>query len=269
MGAPNIVGGRVPVLTEHERFKSRSWLRFWVGLGVAGLIHLLLFLWGPGLRPAEFSSGVGKREMQALHLTPVEVIEKREVRRPAPPLPPVIGSPVRRSRTTTPPARHVLETGIVPRAPRPPAVVEPGEEIAEWVEAAHEMASSVPAVEVPPLPAPAPALAEGVPGLREYRHVNALMEKPDLVNRGQVRRALIQEYPRELQRDRVEGSVLVWFWIDEKGKIQHYEIRASSGHMALDTAAERVIPKMKFRPAKERGKAVPVIVALPITFEVE
>lgn len=268
MGAPDMVSGRNPVLTEHERFKSRSRLRFWVGMGVAGLLHMLLFLRGPGLRPVEFSSGVGKQEMQALRLTSVEVIERQEIRRPAPPPPPLRGTPVRRSGSaTTSPARRVVETGLVPRAPSPPAVVEPGEEIAEWVEAAREMASSVPAVEVPSLPAPAPT--EGIPGLSEYRHVNALMQKPELVNRGQIRRALLREYPRELQRDRVEGSVLVWFWIDEKGKIQHYEIRASSGHMALDTAAERVIPKMKFRPAKERGKAVPVIVALPITFEVE
>jgi protein TonB len=95
------------------------------------------------------------------------------------------------------------------------------------------------------------------------------MEKPELVNRTQVRRALLREYPRALQRQGVEGAVIVWFWIDEKGKVQKYEIRGSSGHQALDAAAERVIPVMKFRPAKERGKAIPVVVTLPIRFEVE
>jgi TonB family protein len=105
--------------------------------------------------------------------------------------------------------------------------------------------------------------------LARFRRVTPLMERPELVNRSQVKRALLREYPRALQRQGIEGAVIVWFWIDEKGKVQKYEIQGSSGHHALDAAAERVIPVMKFRPAKEKGEAVPVVVTLPIRFEVE
>lgn len=269
MDAPHGSHGGAPVLTEHERFKARSRRRFWVGMGVAGGIHVLFFLWGPGLHPGSSTGEATRPEMRALRLLPAEVIERPVIRRPAPP-PPLARRAPDRQPDEPRPERRVLPRGPVPRPPSTPLpVADPAEEVAEWIAAAHEMASAAPQVAPPPLPAPAGPPSDTMEHLSGYRHVNALMQKPELVNRAQIRRALLKEYPRELQRAGVEGSVVVWFWIDEKGKVQHYEIRVSSGRPELDSAAERVIPKMKFRPAKERGKPIPVIVALPITFEVE
>jgi len=269
MGAPDSSRGGALFATEHERFKARSRRRFWVGMGVAGGIHVVFFLWGPGLRTGASTGEVARPEMQALRLLPAEIVERPEIRRPAPPPPPARRARERR-REEPRPERRTLPLRPVPQAPStPPEVVDPTTEVAEWVAAAEEMASSTIAVAPPPLPAPPRPPSDTMDHLSQYRHVNALMQKPELVNRAQVRRALLKEYPRELQRAGVEGSVVVWFWIDEKGKVQHYEIRVSSGRPELDRAAERVIPKMKFRPAKERGKPIPVIVALPITFEVE
>ncbi len=265
MGARNGVGGGVPSLTAHERFKARSRLRFWLSLGMAGLVHLLLFLWSPPFRPGNSAGGVREHEMRAIRLVPASELQQTTIRRPAPPTP--VGERERERRADRRElGRRVTGTGPIPASPRAPELAL-SDEVAELVEAASTLTLPSPQVVVPPLPTPAPAPAEA--GLDRFRPVNALMEKPELVNRSQVRRALLREYPRELQRKGVEGNVLVWFWIDEKGKVQKYEIRGSSGHVALDAAAERVIPVMKFRPAKERGKAIPVVVTLPIRFEVE
>src|SRR5690625_7572247 len=82
------------------------------------------------------------------------------------------------------------------------------------------------------------------------------MQKPELVNRSEVKRVLRREYPRALQRRGVEGSVVVLFWIDEEGEVEKYELRVSSGNEELDAAAERVITKMEFRQGIEKGGGV-------------
>src|SRR5690606_2621010 len=91
--------------------------------------------------------------------------------------------------------------------------------------------------------------------------------KPELMNRREVTRALERRYPAALRGGNVEGAVVVVFWIDEKGAVQRYEIRKSSGSAALDAAGEEVIEIMEFRPAVDRGEPVKVIVALPIRFQ--
>lgn len=253
------VGGDVPTLTAHERFKSRARLRFWVALAVAGAIHLLAFWWGPALHYDSSYNSTSGEMMQALRLVTPLTPQAVRIQRPAPPLGAAV---VERVQPPVPraPRRHRPKLVGTPVPPQVPASL---------IESAEHLSYSPPPVEVPPLPTPAPAPPAPKSELGRFRQVNALMEKPELVNRAHVRRALQREYPRSLQRAGVGGSVIVWFWIDEEGKVEKYEIRGSSGHLALDAAAERVIPEMKFRPAKERGEKVPVVVTMPIRFEAE
>lgn len=89
---------------------------------------------------------------------------------------------------------------------------------------------------------------------------------PHLKNRDTVRRALQQFYPDMLREAGVGGRVLVWFFIDESGKVRKFEVKESSGHEALDKAALKVADVMEFSPALNRDQRVPVWVALPITF---
>lgn len=251
-----------PVQTAHDRFKSRSRLRFWVGLSAAGLIHLLVLLGWPEMRAGSGSAQIEHQEMQAIRLVPLVNLQTPAVVRPPPPERVALRERARPAR----PAPAAAARTTIPTRP-PPLELALNDEVTRLAEDAQRRARTAPRVAVPPLPTPAPAAPE--PGLNRFRHVTALMQKPELTNRTQVRRALLREYPRALQVRGVEGSVIVWVWIDEKGKVEKYEIRGSSGHLALDEAAERVIPVMKFRPAKERGKAVPVVATLPIKFEVE
>ena len=89
---------------------------------------------------------------------------------------------------------------------------------------------------------------------------------PDIRNRGEVQRALEREYPPLLRDAGIGGTVKVWFFIDENGQLQQTQVNTSSGHSALDEAALRVANVFQFTPALNRDKAVPVWVALDITF---
>jgi protein TonB len=259
-----------PVPRAHARFKQRSRIWFWIALLVAALVHLLIFWLDPQFRVAEQPPS-GRAETRAVNLLPLPrqrtvKLEPREERvarggRPA---------------TKRPPSGRSGRARPIPAPPREPAAAPP-----ELTEAAEEAVAAAqrgvlgaplaslpgPALAVPGPPIPPPPQPESE--LDRFVPVNPSMEKPDLVNRAQVKRALYREYPRALQSAGIGGAALVWFWIDEKGKVVKYEIRQSSGQPALDAAAERVIPLMKFRPAKRNGKAIPVIAALPIRFEVD
>ena len=90
--------------------------------------------------------------------------------------------------------------------------------------------------------------------------------KPDIKNRSEIARALEREYPPLLRDAGIGGTVLVWFFIDEEGRVQRTEVNQSSGHKALDDAAINVANIIEFTPALNRDKRVPVWISLPITF---
>ncbi len=90
--------------------------------------------------------------------------------------------------------------------------------------------------------------------------------RPDIKNRPEVARALEREYPPLLRDAGIGGTVQVWFFIDEQGRVQRTQVNESSGHKALDDAAIAVAEIIEFTPALNRDKRVPVWISLPITF---
>lgn len=90
--------------------------------------------------------------------------------------------------------------------------------------------------------------------------------KPALRNNTEVQRALQRNYPPLLRDAGIGGRTLMWFFIDETGKVVKTQVNESSGYEQLDQAAEKVASIMQFTPALNRDKKVPVWVAIPITF---
>lgn len=93
--------------------------------------------------------------------------------------------------------------------------------------------------------------------------------RPQLQNTRDVQRALERYYPPLLRDAGVGGTVNVWFFIDENGRVVNTQINQTSGYDAFDDAALRVAEEMEFSPAYNRDQRVPVWVALDITFEVQ
>jgi TonB family protein len=90
--------------------------------------------------------------------------------------------------------------------------------------------------------------------------------RPDIRNRGELQEALVREYPPLLRDAGIGGTVQVWFYIDETGRVGRTAVNVSSGHLALDEAALRVAEIIEFTPALNRDQRVPVWITLPITF---
>lgn len=91
---------------------------------------------------------------------------------------------------------------------------------------------------------------------------------PEIQNRNAVIRAMEREYPPLLRDAGIGGTVRVYFFIDENGRVQDFRIDQSSGHSALDQAALNVAEVYQFSPALNRDQRVPVWVSFPITFQV-
>jgi len=89
---------------------------------------------------------------------------------------------------------------------------------------------------------------------------------PRMTNTREVQAALVRNYPRLLKDAGIGGEVLVWFFIDEEGKVVETLLNQSSGHFQLDEAALMVADIIQFTPAMNRDKVVPVWISLPITF---
>ena len=90
--------------------------------------------------------------------------------------------------------------------------------------------------------------------------------KPELLNRADVSRALVQNYPKDMRESGAGGVVLTWVYLNDAGVVEKAQVKTTSGSAELDAAALAVARVMKFSPARNRDAAVPVWIALPITF---
>ncbi len=93
--------------------------------------------------------------------------------------------------------------------------------------------------------------------------------RPELKNAREVARALERHYPPLLRDAGISGTVQVWFFIDENGRVVKTQINQSSGYEAFDEASLKVADMMQFSPALNRDKKVPVWVSIPVVFQVQ
>ncbi|MGD2067934.1 MAG: TonB family protein [Gemmatimonadota bacterium] len=91
---------------------------------------------------------------------------------------------------------------------------------------------------------------------------------PALVNRDEIARLLTVRYPPLLRQAGIGGTVRVHVFIDEEGRVQNAIIAATSNYPRLDEAALEVAGEMRFSPAFNRDRKVPVWISIPVVFEV-
>jgi TonB family protein len=93
--------------------------------------------------------------------------------------------------------------------------------------------------------------------------------KPELANRYDVSRALVQNYPPDLRDRGIGGTTLILVIIDVAGNTTPKGFVETSGHVGLDNAAHKAAQVMKFYPATFNGCRVPTLAQLPIVFKVK
>ena len=76
-------------------------------------------------------------------------------------------------------------------------------------------------------------------------------------------------YPEIAQEAGIEGVVVVQAFIDQKGRVKETIILKGIPNTGLDEAAMEAIRKTRFRPAKQRERAVGVWISIPVNFRLK
>jgi len=142
-----------------------------------------------------------------------------------------------------------------PPPPRPPIPIEaPSDEAIDDVEiSSSELQPEV----VPPPP----------PDADEEVYFVAVEDLPEPVGGiAAIQRAVV--YPEIAKRAGVEGTVYVEAFVDESGNVTRTNIVKGIG-AGCDEAAQAAVNKTKFKPGKQRGKAVKVRMSIPIRFRLQ
>ena len=76
-------------------------------------------------------------------------------------------------------------------------------------------------------------------------------------------------YPEIAQEAGIEGVIVVQAFIDEKGRVKETLILKGVPNTGLDEAAMEAIKGTRFRPAKQRERAVGVWISIPVNFRLK
>ena len=81
--------------------------------------------------------------------------------------------------------------------------------------------------------------------------------------------AMNVQYPKEARNKNIQGKVIVYYVVNEKGEIENVFV-SESVHPLLDAEAIRMVKKLPkpYKPGKVQGKPVKVLLTVPINFMV-
>jgi len=116
---------------------------------------------------------------------------------------------------------------------------------------------------------PPPPTNDGSADLSSAPVFTPMTVRPEIRNRSEVQRALMRLYPPILRDAGIGGTVVIWFFISEEGRVLDRRVSESSGRVQLDEAALQVADVFRFTPALNREQIVQVWIQLPITFQVQ
>ncbi|MCY4674036.1 MAG: energy transducer TonB [Bacteroidetes bacterium] len=73
--------------------------------------------------------------------------------------------------------------------------------------------------------------------------------------------------PESCRKANVEGLVIVRFIVDEDGNVREPKVTRSLGSGCDEEAIRVIMEEAKFTPGRQRGRAVPMRISLPIVFK--
>ena len=86
------------------------------------------------------------------------------------------------------------------------------------------------------------------------------------MNADEVVRWLEAEYPPDLPPGAARSHVVLWLFVDTRGRVTRLRLQQGSGYPELDSLAARLAPGFAYQPALNRGRRVSVWVAQRIRF---
>jgi len=82
-------------------------------------------------------------------------------------------------------------------------------------------------------------------------------------------RPIKPKYPEIAQEAGIEGTVVVQVFVDEKGRVKETVILKGIPNTGLDEAATQAIRLVRFKPARQRERAVGVWISIPVNFRLK
>lgn len=100
--------------------------------------------------------------------------------------------------------------------------------------------------------------------------LSSVEERPALRNAAEMQRVLQRLYPDLLRDAGVSGETQLQFVVDTEGNVEPGSVTVlSSSHAAFEEASLKAAEKFRFRPAKIGGRAVRVVINMPITWKLD
>jgi protein TonB len=151
-----------------------------------------------------------------------------------------------------------------PPPPKPPIPIEaPSSDVLEDIEIGDTEIDINEQIEAPP---PPPKEDKKVVE-EEPVYFVAVEEMPEPIGGiSEIQKKIV--YPEIAKRAGVEGKVYVLAFVDESGAVTDAKIIKGIG-AGCDEAALDAVKKTKFKPGKQRGKAVRVQVSIPVVFKLQ
>jgi len=151
-----------------------------------------------------------------------------------------------------------------PPPPKPPIPIEaPSSDVLEDIEIGDTEIDVNEQIEAPP---PPPKEDKKIVE-EEPQYFVAVEEMPEPIGGiGEIQKKIV--YPEIAKRAGVEGKVYVLAFVDESGTVTDAKIIKGIG-AGCDEAALDAVKKTKFKPGKQRGKAVRVQVSIPVVFKLQ
>jgi len=82
-------------------------------------------------------------------------------------------------------------------------------------------------------------------------------------------RPIKPKYPEIAQEAGIEGTVVVQVFVDARGRVKETVILKGIPNTGLDEAATEAIRLVRFKPAKQRERAVGVWISIPVNFRLK
>jgi len=77
------------------------------------------------------------------------------------------------------------------------------------------------------------------------------------------------KYPEIAQEAGIEGTVVVQVFVDDRGRVKDTVILKGIPNTGLDESAAAAIRSVRFRPARQRERAVGVWISIPVNFRLK
>ena len=152
-----------------------------------------------------------------------------------------------------------------PPPPKPPIPIEaPSDDVLEDIEIEDTELDVDEEVTAPPPPPPAQDEDEEE---EEPAFFVAVEQMPEPIGGiAGIQKKIV--YPEIAKRAGVQGRVFVKAYVDEQGNVRKVELIKGIG-AGCDEAAMKAVEETKFKPGKQRGKAVRVQVTVPVLFKLQ